>query len=116
MLLDLSTSFKRLRAALRPQPLGPPVLSESLCPLKQPDLPLPAWVAQDPVVEHYRALLAEQPDTAFGIADRAFPHLNLLQLAAAMIEVIGHLDLLTEALAVEREQFDGAWRYRLVTR
>ncbi len=61
MLRDLSTSFKRLRAALRPQSLCPPVLVEPACPLKQPAWPLPPWVASDPVVAHSRALIGDLP-------------------------------------------------------
>jgi len=75
MLLDLSTSFKRLRAALRPQPFCPPVLPEPACPLKQPDLPLPAWVASDPVVQHYRTLIGDLPWANFPerAHERAWP-------------------------------------------
>src|SRR5262245_46511652 len=65
MLLDLSTSFKRLRAAWRPQPLCPPVLVEPACPLKQPDLRLPAWVANDPIVDQCRALFGSLPWAEF---------------------------------------------------
>ena len=49
MLLDLSTWFKRLRATLWRQPRCPPVL------------PLPPWVANDPLVQHYRALIGCLP-------------------------------------------------------
>src|SRR5512138_1665000 len=75
MLLDLSTSFKRLRAALRRQTLCPPVLMEPACPLKQPDLPLPAWVASDPIVAQYRTLIGELPWNDFPerSTDRAWP-------------------------------------------
>jgi hypothetical protein len=75
MLLDLSTSFKRLRAALRPQPLCPPVLPVPACPLKQPDLRLPAWVANDPIVEQYRALIGDLPWAEFPErpTERAWP-------------------------------------------
>jgi hypothetical protein len=65
MLLDLSASFKRLAATLWRQPLCPPVLLEPACPLKQPDLPLPAWVAQDPIVQQYRALIGALPWSDF---------------------------------------------------
>jgi hypothetical protein len=75
MLLDLSTSFKRLRATLWCQPLCSPVAPDPVCPLKQPDLPLPAWVANDPLVQHYRALIGELPWTAFPerTQDRPWP-------------------------------------------
>jgi hypothetical protein len=66
MLLDLSTSFKRLRAAWRRQPLCPPVpLQAASCPLSHPDAPLPAWVAHDPIVQQYRALLGALPWSDF---------------------------------------------------
>jgi len=58
MLLDLAAPFNRLRALLRPASVCP---SEVPCPLIQPDLPLPAWVAADPVVQKYRALLGDLP-------------------------------------------------------
>lgn len=62
MLLDLSAPFKRLRAALRRQPLTPPPsLLDAPAPLAHPDAPLPAWVAHDPVVQQYRTLLADLP-------------------------------------------------------
>ena len=61
MLRDLVAPFNRLRAALRraPCPSVPPV--DVTCPLAQPDAPLPAWVARDPVVQKYRALLGDLP-------------------------------------------------------
>jgi hypothetical protein len=55
MLLDLSTPFTRLRATLFRLPLCPPVASEPTCPLKQPEQPLPSWVANDRIVAQYRA-------------------------------------------------------------
>ncbi len=61
MLLDFSAPFKRLRAALRPAPLCPPAPPDVACPLTHPDAPLPTWVAQDPLVQKYRALLADLP-------------------------------------------------------
>jgi hypothetical protein len=61
MLLDFTAPFKRLRAALRPQPPCPPVPLDLACPLTHPHVPLPAWVADDPLVQDYRALLGELP-------------------------------------------------------
>jgi hypothetical protein len=62
MLLDLSASFKHLRASLRWRQVAcPPPPPDILCPLTQLHAPLPAWVADDPVVQDYRALLGELP-------------------------------------------------------
>jgi hypothetical protein len=62
MLLDLSSSFKRLCAALRPQPLTPPASPlDNPTPLAHPNAALPSWVATDPVVQQYRALLGSLP-------------------------------------------------------
>lgn len=75
MLLDLSTSFKRLVAAFRPQPLCSPPAPEPVCPLNHPDLPLPAWVANDPIVAKYRALIGDLPWADFPerSTDRPWP-------------------------------------------
>lgn len=62
MLLDFLARFNHLFAALRPQPVRPP---EVFCPLTQPDALLPDWVARDPVVQTYRALLGDLPWHAF---------------------------------------------------
>jgi hypothetical protein len=76
MLPDFTAPFKRLRAALRRQSSRPPDPPLDLpCPLTHPDLPLPAWVANDPVVQQYRALLgdlawADFPERS---TDRAWP-------------------------------------------
>ena len=75
MIRDFTAPFKRLRAALRrppPCPLPPPDLT---CPILHPDVPLPAWVAQDPVVQKYRALLGDLPWHQFPErrTDRPFP-------------------------------------------
>jgi hypothetical protein len=61
MIAAFVTPFKRLRAALRPQPPCPPTPPDGRCPLAHPDAPLPAWVAEDPVVAKYRALLGSLP-------------------------------------------------------
>lgn len=61
MLRDFTAPFNRLRAALlRPpaRPLDPP---DCPCPLMHPHAPLPAWVADDPVVQKYRTLLGDLP-------------------------------------------------------
>lgn len=65
MLLDLSAPFNRLRAALRRQAVCPPISLDLACPLTHPDLPLPAWVACDPLVQKYRALLGDLPWAEF---------------------------------------------------
>lgn len=65
MLLDLLTPFKPLGAVLRRQLRCLPIPPEPACPLKQPDLPLPAWVAQDPIVQHYHALIGSLPWSDF---------------------------------------------------
>ena len=41
-----------------------------------------------------RALLAERPDSAYGVAMRLFPHLPAERVTQAMTEAIGHLDVL----------------------
>lgn len=64
MLLDLSASFKRLRALLRGQPLCPPA-SENVYPLTHPTAPLPAWAAADPIVQQYQALIGSLPWACF---------------------------------------------------
>lgn len=63
MVLDFAAPFNWLRAALRPAPTCPP--PDVPCPLTQPDAPLPAWVAHDPLVQQYRALLGDLPWAAF---------------------------------------------------
>ena len=76
MLLDVVPSFNRLRALLPwRQPTCPPPLPYIPCPLTHPHLPLPAWVADYPVVQEYRALIgalpwAEYPERP---TDRAWP-------------------------------------------
>ncbi len=63
----------------------------------------------------YRALLAEQPDTALGLVERAFRFIGPLHQAAAMIEAIGHLDILAgSGEAVREEGAEGVVRHRLV--
>jgi hypothetical protein len=62
MIAAFAPSFNRLRAALRRAPACPPVPIPSVaCPLKQPQATLPDWVAHDPVVQKYRALLDPLP-------------------------------------------------------
>jgi hypothetical protein len=62
MLLDFTAPFKTLRAALpwRHSSAPPPPL-DIACPLTHPHLPLPAWVENDPLVQHYRALIGDLP-------------------------------------------------------
>lgn len=63
MLAHLVGSFNRLRSSFRPRPARPPELFplDGPCPLSHPDLPLPAWVASDPLVQKYQALLGCLP-------------------------------------------------------
>jgi hypothetical protein len=61
----------------------------------------------------YRALLEAQPDSAYGLVERAFRFIGPLHQAAAMIEAIGHLDLLLGSGRAERDIFERVWRYRL---
>ncbi len=63
--------------------------------------------------ERVRALLAEQPDTAYGLAKRMFPRIGALQLAQAMTEAIGHLDALLGTGEAVREDAGGLARFRL---
>ncbi|NTW97779.1 MAG: hypothetical protein HGB28_04430 [Oscillochloris sp.] len=53
--------FNRLIAPFRRAPVCSPVIADVPCPLCQPDAALPAWVAADPVVQKYRALLGDLP-------------------------------------------------------
>ena len=62
MLPYLTAPLNRLRGALRRGPVRPPDVS---CPLAHPAAPLPAWVAADPVVQDYRALLGDLPWASF---------------------------------------------------
>src|SRR4051794_33151481 len=75
MLLDFTTPFNLLRAARRRHPACPPDPPAVRCPLTQPDAPLPAWVADDPVVAKYRALLGSLPWHQFPerTTDRPWP-------------------------------------------
>jgi hypothetical protein len=61
MLLDLSSHFNRLRATLWRRSACSPVPPEPACPLKHPEAVLPAWVRDDPIVQHYRALIGQLP-------------------------------------------------------
>jgi hypothetical protein len=66
MLLDLSAPFKRLRATLPWRQLAcPPPAPDIACSLTHPHAPLPAWVANDPLVQEYRALLGALPWASF---------------------------------------------------
>ena len=63
--------------------------------------------------ERMRALLAEQPDSAYGLAKRMFPRIGPLQLAQAMTEAIGHFDALLGTGEALREEESGVVRFRL---
>ena len=77
MLPYFAPMFNRVRALLRPAPARPPVVAVPAppCPLLQPTAPLPQWVADDPVVQKYRSLLADLPWHAFPerARDRCWP-------------------------------------------
>jgi hypothetical protein len=75
MLLDFTLPFKRLRAVLRPNPACRPRPPEIACPLAHPHAPLSAWVAQDPIVQKYRALLGDLPWADFPerVTERPWP-------------------------------------------
>ena len=61
-----------------------------------------------------RALLAERPDSAYGVAMRLFPHLPAERAGQAMTEVIGHCDgLLASGEAECEEDGGGGLRFRL---
>ena len=62
MLLDFTTPFKTLRAILSYRhPASSPPHADIACPLTHPHAALPAWVENDPLVQHYRALLGDLP-------------------------------------------------------
>jgi hypothetical protein len=62
MLAQFTAPFNWLSVALRPKPVCSPAPEPDVaCPLTHPDLPLPAWVAHDPVVAKYRTLLGTLP-------------------------------------------------------
>ena len=66
MIAVLPPTFNRLHAVLRrPPPLPPPPASDDPWPLAHPDRPLPAWVAADPIVAKYHALLGDLPWSQF---------------------------------------------------
>jgi hypothetical protein len=75
MIAAFVTPFNLLRAALRRQVACAPNLPDIPCPLAHPDAPLPTWVAQDPVVQEYRALLGTLPWADFPErpSDRPWP-------------------------------------------
>lgn len=77
MLPYLTTSFNRLCAALswHPSARPPDSIPDVPCPLVHPTALLPAWVAADPVVQKYRALLGDLPWHQFPErpTDRAWP-------------------------------------------
>lgn len=64
-----------LRRLVAPPPLPPVPPPDHPCPLLLPDAPLPAWVASDPVVLKYRALLGDLPWADFPerATDRPWP-------------------------------------------
>jgi hypothetical protein len=76
MLPYLARPLNRLSAALRRRPDRPPDLpSDHPCLLALPNAPLPAWVAADPLVQKYCALLGDLPWSQFPErpTDRVWP-------------------------------------------
>ena len=63
MIAVLSPTFNRLQAIFTGRPHAAP--ADDPFPLAHPDAPLPAWVAADPVVQKYRALLGPLPWAQF---------------------------------------------------
>ena len=63
-----------------------------------------------------RTLLEEQPDTAFGLVGRLFPHLPEPRLPQAMTELIGQLDVLVSRGEAVAERRDGLLVHRAVPR
>jgi len=60
-----------------------------------------------------RTLLEEQPDTAFGLVGRLFPHLPEPRLPQAMTELIGQLDVLVARGEAVAERRDGVLVHRI---
>jgi hypothetical protein len=75
MIPAVTACFNRLRTAWQPPARAAPQPAEDPFPLAHPDQPLPAWVAADPVVQKYRALLGTLPWSQFPErpADRPWP-------------------------------------------
>jgi hypothetical protein len=66
MIAGFTPLLNRLRAALRRSPVRPPDPPPAApMPLTHPDLPLPAWVVADPVVQEYRVLIGDLPWASF---------------------------------------------------
>lgn len=67
MIPVLTASFNRLCSVLprRRTPPAPCAPRDDPFPLAHPDVPLPAWVAADPVAQKYRALLGPLPWAQF---------------------------------------------------
>jgi hypothetical protein len=68
-------SFKRLFAPMQRWFVPPIVPPDDPCPHCHPAAPLPAWVADDPVVQKYRALIGDLPWAQFPErpTDRPYP-------------------------------------------
>jgi glyoxylase-like metal-dependent hydrolase (beta-lactamase superfamily II) len=63
-----------------------------------------------------RTLIEEQPDTAFGLIGRLFPHLPEARIPQAMTELIGQLDVLVSRGEAVAEQRDGLLVHRALAR
>ncbi|MFL5805955.1 MAG: hypothetical protein ACJ8CR_29995 [Roseiflexaceae bacterium] len=72
---SFSPLLKRLCTALPRLAVRPPEPPDHPCPLAHPHAPLPAWVAADPVVQEYRALLGNLawPDFPERSTDHPWP-------------------------------------------
>ena len=58
MIAVLTPTFNRLQAIFSGcQPAAPVPPADDPFPLAHPDVPLPTWVAADPVAQKYRTLL-----------------------------------------------------------
>lgn len=77
MIAGLPRPFNRLYATVARwrRPAQAPAPRDTPCPLAHPDRPLPAWVAADPVVQKYHALLGVLPWHQFPerATDRPWP-------------------------------------------
>ncbi|HEU5014173.1 MAG TPA: transposase [Roseiflexaceae bacterium] len=73
MVRDLASGFNCIRTLLRPPVAHLAHPPDVPCPLTQPNAPLPAWVAADPLVQKYRALIGDLPWAQFPERSTARP-------------------------------------------
>lgn len=72
----LVAPFRRWFAGFKHSPSAPPAAPpDDPCPLLHPEVPLPDWVARDPVVQKYRTLIGTLPWVTFPErpTDRPYP-------------------------------------------